>query len=81
MIKQCEVLSYNPYSKILAFKYGKENVQITIDKALDKNIKIVNIKLENNKYLLTDEKENKEEIVKSKNKNITNQSSDIKTDN
>jgi hypothetical protein len=81
LIKQCEVLSYNPYSKILAFKYGKENVQITIDKALDKNIKIVNIKLENNKYLLTDEKENKEEIVKSKNKNITNQSSDIKTDN
>ena len=55
MIKSCEVLSYNPYSNILAFKYDDLIIQISINKKLDKAIRYVNIKFENNDYFLTDE--------------------------
>jgi hypothetical protein len=67
LIKQCEVLSYNPYSNVLAFKYDGLNIQITIDKQLDKKVRNVYIKFENNTYTLSDEKEiEKQEKVKVK---------------
>ena len=57
MIIECNVLSYNPHSNILAFVYQNKNIQITIDKKLDKDIKKVNIKYENGSYCITSEKE------------------------
>ena len=57
MIIECNVLSYNPHSNILAFVYQNKNIQITIDKKLDKDIKKVNIKYENGSYCIASEKE------------------------
>lgn len=68
MIIECNVLSYNPHSNILAFVYENKNIQITIGEKLDKDIKKVNIKYENGGYCVVSEKEDKE--VKSKFKKI-----------
>lgn len=57
MIIECNVLSYNPHSNILAFVYQNKNIQITIDKKLNKDIKTVSVKFENGSYYIVNEKE------------------------